>query len=264
MRSHLPRYDRRRLFGIVTRPFVADALPAASTTQADLIRCILLRNIHSRRVSGKLAQLRVADPKMWLWRYAQTLFVNYTTEHATWRTWQQGSLREQVAVVSETLESILDLHYAESGPNTLGLARTDVLASAFMLTLNRLSEYPFDLPLYDWLTELVHQCVWAWRRGKIYATHARAMQFERCPDGSASGMAIMAAPSFESSPELWGDSIDLQRRLEALSDEDRLILELRLDGKKPAQIADVVQRKPKTISNKLTQIQHQLFSNDDE
>jgi DNA-binding CsgD family transcriptional regulator len=44
-----------------------------------------------------------------------------------------------------------------------------------------------------------------------------------------------------------------------LSCEDQTLLEMRLNGKRPEQIAAYVQLKPKTIYNKLTQLQRRLL-----
>ncbi len=259
MRSRLQRFDRRTLYCIVTRQFVAHALaacqPHITPRDTDLIRGILLRNVALRRVSGKLSQLGIVDPKLWLWHYAQTIFACYTTEHDIWRTWQHTGRHHEVNAV---LEAILDEHYPEKGPRSLGDARLEILASAFMLSLGQVDAYPFDLSLRDWLTEIVHDCVWAWRRGEIYATHAGALRREVCHEDD-SLMWAMAAQSFESSPHLWDDSIDFQRRIAALSLEDQTILKLRLKGKRPEQIAEYVQLKPKTIYNKLTQLQRRLL-----
>ncbi|MCL5999177.1 MAG: hypothetical protein M1546_24405 [Chloroflexi bacterium] len=244
------RYSRDRLIAQSGIDFIQLALGRGHTRHhAQVVRCILLRNILSGRLARQMHKQCVADETAWLFRYIQALGACYQQERDRWKRMQSP---EMYQALYDRLLSFARNHAFHLRALGYNVDACEVASEAFMLSDQRLRRYPFDLPLDRWLDRHVRQC--AERlcssdgRG-IVVLSTDEIDDDRIPDVSV-GCNSLA----------WDESIDLAQGIACLDARNRAVLALWVRGASLRETSRALHLTEKAVSNRRARIRERLFN----
>jgi DNA-directed RNA polymerase specialized sigma24 family protein len=213
------------------------------SSQVQVVRCIVLRNILNGRVTRQWNSQPSKCATNWLHTYAQGVYSHYQAEHVYWLHLQDksGQLELYNLLVKHADDYAAGLGKSEGGIDAIELAH-----EAFITSTERLRRYPFDLSLEMWLDRHVRQCS---------ERLTRAGNIALLSDEEVDGLADQ---SRNADSLMWDEWIDLAHGVDKLSPANRVVLFMWYLGFTLHETSSKLNLSVKAISNRRGRIQKQL------
>jgi DNA-binding NarL/FixJ family response regulator len=214
---------------------------------ASIVRCIVLGNVISRRLSGQVgSRQRQSDVLAVFLRNAVRRVATCYIDHGpAWRELAHGEItREKV----DELAALLRRRMSPARLAAIGAEADEAVHDVLIRIRDGVLMYPFDMPLPQWLEMQLVRAAWA---HSAYTPGRRdvAELTDAVVQGSRSSTMRVA---YENDPAAWELSIDMQMRIRKLDPLDLTILRMRLASMDRHEIAAALKITPKTVSNHWT------------
>lgn len=218
-------------------------LKTCDSSQVQVIRCIVLRNILNGRVTRQWNNQTSRCATHWLHSYVQGVYIHYQTEHIHWLHLQDKS--GQLELYNLLVQYACD-YALNSGKLEAEIDAVELAHEAFISSIERLRRYSFDVPLITWLDRHVRQCAERLTRVRN-VTLLTNEEVDELADQSRNADSLM-----------WDEWIDLTHGVDKLSPANRAVLFMWYLGFTLHETSNKLHLSVKAISNRRGRIQKQL------
>lgn len=231
------------LFAHCQPAFFETALAGLPSHHVRMIRCIVLHNIQSGRVTGLLAQHNDAEIVEWLAGYVAEVRRHFAAERSAWLALHD---RAQQIACFDTLNQHATRYAASPA------AVVDITVTALTLLDTWVRDYPFDISLSRWIETRVQGLTIAATRHSPHET------WLVCDDEQAQNWLDVPDEQSLDAFDSVERSLDMRLWLASVPKRDLRILQLKSAGRSDEQIAALLHRKLKTIQNRLSHLRKDL------